>query len=491
MQPGKDHLPVTLSAPRTALKRIQIRWRGAFGSGTRFLGDHWERGYGDLAWRGMAPQRPMPWYFLAFDGKATHGYGVKTGARALCFWQVDSAGVSLWLDVRCGGRGVELGNRVLEAAMVVTRTGEDGESPFEAARAFCGLLCDQPLMPAQPVYGSNNWYYSYGKSSHQQVIRDAQLTAELSPASVNRPFVVVDCAWQIGWDDCPGGPYIGNRLFPDMPGLARALKDVGVRPGIWMRPLRIDERVPESWIFPLDRFVKNSTEHVLDPSVPDVLAQVAHDIRTLTGWGYELIKHDWTTWDLTGRWGFQMGAEFTPDTWCFADRSQTTAEVVLDLYRTIRQAAGDALIIGCNTIGHLGAGLFQLQRVGDDTSGMEWERTRKMGVNSLAFRGPQHGTFFAADADCVGLTTRIPWELNRQWLDLLARSGTPLFVSPDPKAIGPDQRSALKQAFALAAQELPLGEPLDWLDTTCPSKWRLMGEVVSYDWFGDEGAWPF
>ncbi len=91
-----------------------------------------------------------------------------------------------------------------------------------------------------------------------------------------------------------------------------------------------------------------------------------------------------------------------------------------DLYRTIRQAAGDSLVIGCNTVSHLSAGHFEICRVGDDTSGTEWPRTRKMGVNTLAFRGPQHGAFYVADADCVGVTNAVPWSLTRQWLDLLA-----------------------------------------------------------------------
>jgi alpha-galactosidase len=39
-----------------------------------------------------------------------------------------------------------------------------------------------------------------------------------------------------------------------------------------------------------------------------------------------------------------------------ADRTLTNAEVLLRLYRTIRQAAKDALLIGCNTVGHLAAG---------------------------------------------------------------------------------------------------------------------------------------
>src|ERR1035441_9526485 len=76
----------------------------------------------------------------------------------------------------------------------------------------------------------------------------------------------------------------------------------------------------------------------------------------------------------TGRWGFEMGPEITDRNWHFQNRGKTTAEIILDLYRTIRQSAGDAVLIGCNTIGHLAAGLVEAQRIGDDTSGREWSR---------------------------------------------------------------------------------------------------------------------
>jgi len=123
-----------------------------------------------------------------------------------------------------------------------------------------------------------------------------------------------------------------------------------------------------------------------------------------------------------------------------------------------------------------------VQRTGDDTSGREWERTRKMGVNTLAFRMAQHDTFFAVDADCVGLTPKVPWKLNKQWMELLAASGTPLFVSADPTAIGPEQRAALFEAFSRSATVQPLAEPPDWLETTCPSHWRFGNETRKFDW---------
>ena len=149
---------------------------------------------------------------------------------------------------------------------------------------------------------------------------------------------------------------------------------------------------------------------------------------------------------------------------------------------------GDALVLGCNTVSHLAAGRFEICRIGDDTSGTEWARTRKMGVNSLAFRGAQHGAFYVADADCAAVTNAVPWSLGRQWLDLLSRSGTSLFVSLAPDALGPAQRADLRAALARAAAHQPLAEPLDWRETVYPRRWRAMGATQTYDWMPAEGA---
>ena len=228
---------------------------------------------------------------------------------------------------------------------------------------------------------------------------------------------------------------------------------------------------------------------MVDPTVPEVLEKVVGDITRLREWGYELIKHDYTTYDIFGRWGFQMGTALTRDGWSFASGAgRTTAEVIDDLYGAIRGAAGESLIIGCNTVSHLSAGHFEICRIGDDTSGTEWTRTRKMGVNTLAFRGVQHGAFYVADADCVGVTTAVPWALTRQWLDLLARSGTMLFTSLAPDALGAQQRQDLRTAFALAATPQPLGQPLDWQHNVYPERWRLMGRERTFEWVGADGA---
>ncbi|MEO8561532.1 MAG: hypothetical protein ABI601_05625 [bacterium] len=490
LTPTRDGARMRLSAPEDAVLRVHLRWRGRMDAARLVLGDAWERGYGDLEWRGIVPDRVMPWYFVASDGRRTDGYGVRTRPKALCFWQLDPDGVSLWADVRSGGDGLRLGERVLDVCEVSYRPGRAGESSFSALRALCAQLSPAPRLPARPAYGSNDWYYAYGKNSAASFAADAARIAELSPDTANRPFAVVDDGWQPErTDDKRGDPKRGvglwdrgNEKFPDMPAAAAAVRNAGARPGLWVRPLLAPADAPQSWRLARDRAF-------LDPTVPEAREKIAADIRGVASWGYELIKHDYSTYDIMGRWGSEMGSAMTKSGWTFATGpTQTTAEVINTLYDTIRSAAGQSLVLGCNTVSHLSAGVFEMCRTGDDTSGTEWARTRKMGVNTLAFRAAQHGTFYAADPDCVGVTKAIPWSLNRQWLDLVARSGTALFVSLSPDAVGAAERRDLRAALALAARPQTLGEPLDWQTTVWPSHWRLGGATATYDWIGEEGV---
>ena len=62
-----------------------------------------------------------------------------------------------------------------------------------------------------------------------------------------------------------------------------------------------------------------------------------------------------------------------------------------------------------------------------------------------------------------------------------------LFVSVAADALGDEQRRELRAALALAATPQPLGEPIDWMRTTWPSRWRLNGATYNYDWGNAEG----
>jgi alpha-galactosidase len=474
-----------LAAPALPVTHLRLRWQITHPEDILVLGDAWERSYGDLGWRNVVPERPLPWYCAVHQDGVTHCYGVGTGAASLAMWQVDSNGITLWLDLRNGGDGVQLGARVLKTATLVARRGEPGEWIHSALSAFCRTMCPSPCLPKSTVYGSNDWYYAYGKNTAEGILRDAGMVASLAPATGPKPFAIVDDGWQ------------DKRAFPDMAALTAQIRSKGARPGLWIRPLRAQQGTDRKMLLPDARFGNRSErcgDIAYDPTITEAREAVLLTMRQAVEWGNDLVKHDYSTYELFGAWGSEMGPSMTTGGWHFNDRSRTNAEIVLDLYRGLREAAGEqTVIIGCNTIGHLAAGVFEANRTGDDVSGRAWERTRRMGVNTLAFRLPQNRAFFIVDADCVPLTKAIDWQKTRMWLDAVARSGTALIVSLEPGAVGGRQKDALREAFALAAAT-PSAIADDALLTSTPQHWtfqqngRTQKTTCTWD---EDGASPF
>lgn len=485
-----EHLDIFLTAQTSKVKWIKLRWNNlSWDKSVRFLGDAWERGYGDMEWKAMNPNRFMPWYFCAKSKAKSVCYGVKVRPSAMCFWQVDSLGMTLFLDVRCGGSGVNLKGRVIKLADVIACEMRDCTS-FEAMQEFCGQMCEDPILPKYPIYGSNNWYYAYGKSSESEILADCDYILNLTKDIENKPYMVIDDCWQEHHrlNEYNGGPWTkGNEKFPDMKALAEKLVQKGVRPGIWVRLLlNEDENIKNEW--------RLSHNNCIDPTNPEALNYIKEDIKRICNWGYTLIKHDFSTFDLFGKWGFQMSPLVTDDGWHFYDDSLTSAEVVKLLYKAILDASveasnGETLILGCNTIGHLGAGYMHINRTGDDTSGVIWERTRFMGVNTLAFRLPQHGKFYEIDADCVGIDGGISWSMNKQWADVLAKSGTPLFISVRPNILNETEKQELHEILKVASKQEHHVIPVDWEETTCPEHWQDKDHDIDckYQWFEETG----
>lgn len=478
---------VELVSPTQKPLEVQLAWKQTKPlDGVRILCDHWERSYGDLEWRGMIAERPLPWYFVMHDGSMSAAAGVKVQPGAFCSWRVNPARIELHCDVRSGNRPLALGNRALKLATVVRYVGDTFESPYQVATSLCKRLSTSPRVHEQPLYGFNDWYYQYTKCTAASTLRDADLLGKLTQGLSNRPFCVIDAGWQVNsWTGGPHEPTSGKD-FKEY-GMARLAADIrkrNVKPGIWVR---LTNTKDATGLVAATTHRKGDDDGILlDPSHETNRENFRSNMKKLVHeWGYDLIKVDFSGYDIMGKWGFQMGTHAnSKETLQFVKDGLTTAEVMMDFYRDLRSGAGDsATILGCNTFGHLGAGIFDIQRTADDTSGQSWEPNRKMGVNTLAFRACQQGSFFEVDGDCVGITEAVPWNLNKQWLDLVARSGTALFVSPDPRAMNDKTLPVLKEALERASQRQDTGEPLDWQETTTPGKWLFGGEVVTYDWY--------
>ena len=494
-------MKIVLTAQDTPVKYINLRWKFTSeekrNEKVRVLGDAWERAYGDMEWRGIVTERNMPWVCAVSNGSDADAdvagrfiecFGVMVRPNAFCMWSYDTHGVTLKIDVRNGGCGVVLGGRVLDVCEIVFGEYRD-MTAFAALKEYYKGLCTDAIFPDHPVYGSNNWYYAYGVSSHEEILADTDFVVARCGKQENIPYMVIDDGWQP--NECDGPWHCGNERFPDMKALADEMKARGVRPGIWIRylhdevrylndPKGVESGISEEMRMQRDPFY-------LDPTHPEVQALIARDTkRIVEEWGYQLIKHDFSTFDFFGEWGSTVKGFLAKndDSWHFYDRTKTSAEIVIDFYRLIKEAAGDCIILGCNVIGHLAAGLVEMNRTGDDTNGREWERTRKMGVNTLAFRMLHHKALYDVDADCVGVMGIIPWQLNSEWLRALSVSGTPLFVSYDPKLPADEKAYAdVATAFSRSAKQADEFYPIDWMENTCPEKWMLNGEVVEFTWF--------
>ena len=479
----KDALDVILNETLEPVCRIRLRWYADFSGIKRILGDAAGVEFGDLAWMPIVPEKHWAWYIQCFDGTFTHCYGVKTGCNSFCFWQFDQEGVTLLLDVRNGACGVTL-KSPLNCATIVEREGKETENPYNACKAFCKLMCDKPNISERPIFGLNNWYYAYGNITKESVMEDTRVCMELCANTNHRPFMLIDDGWQLyRTNDYIGGPFTPSDKFGDMAELAGKMSDMGSEPGLWIRPLLTKEKFPEHCYHP--RKTGAGGGDFLDPSKDDVLEYVSNLVSGVVKNGYKMIKYDFTAPDMLTDDIYDevyLTERLTQDGWHFDDISVTNAQIILKLYRTIQDAAGKSLVMGCNTYNHLAAGIHQIQRSCLDTSGNDWNVTRKNGVNPLAFRMPQNKNFFIADPDCAAITEKVPTEMNLRFFEACALSGESLFISVTPGMLTAEQKKRLNDSFLIADKGSEC-EPLDWMDTSCPKRFLSNGKEYKFNWY--------
>ena len=431
------------------------------------------------AWTTVGEGKTVPWYVLLNDGRKTYGLGVKVQPRAMCAWRIEPGKATLLLDLRAGGQPLELGGRTFEACEVVRCESAQGESAYATGRRLCTMMCPRPRLLKEPMIGFNDWYAAYGRNTATNFLADAAFVVSLCKGTAVQPYVVMDDGWQkfsppeieriTGRFDSGYGPWEeSSRSFGmDMKTFCGQIAALGAKPGLWYRPLCMEGKM-------------------CDPSDPAVLARIRADVQRFKDWGFKFVKIDYLTFDWCGHFkGFDAEGRLIRDNRKWKDAKHTTAETITRLYRTLREAAGDDMVLlGCNAVNHLCAGLFEASRVGPDTSGKNWEQTKRNGVGAVAFKGIENGTLFAADPDCAGLASAgaIPWEKNRQWIDLLSRSGMPFFISWRRSLADDGVREALAVAFNRAAQTRSTAEAQNWFSTSTPVRWMTADGLRTYDW---------
>ena len=446
---------ITVYPSGSPVKYLKLRWRGDFSNIDSVYGDQIERSGEScyLEWRSVMPHRAMAWYCMVKSASDYAGYGVKTGADCFAFWQVDTRGITLFLNLCNGNNGTDLQSPLL--ACEVVELVSSGQNAYYFHKDFCKKMCDNPIMPKTPIFGVNNWYWAYGNISKDIVIKETEHLKMITDGVKNRPSMIIDDGWQLnrsyGSYHYIGGPWEPNATFKDMKETADFIREKGAKPGIWFRPLLTMGRVPEDAFF---RAYDNGI--VLDPSHPYTLEQVEKDANKIRNWGYEIIKHDFSTMDITGNAPLtsenHVSNLFSHDK-PFYDNTKTTATIIKNLYKAIQNGAGNADVIGCNTIGHLTAGIHSIYRVGNDTSGRSFEWTRRFGVNSF-MRLPQNENFFLADPDCAAFTDQVDSSLNLNYLEACAITGMTTLASITPYSLTDKEIKRINEIYKIADQNL-------------------------------------
>ena len=78
----------------------------------------------------------------------------------------------------------------------------------------------------------------------------------------------------------------------------------------------------------------------------------------------------------------------------------------------------------------------------------------------------------------------LPWDMNRKWMYLLARSGSPMLISWDPVMDTEEIRAEVCEALRVNSIQTDELIPVDWMENNCPRVWSLNGEIIEFDWFG-------
>lgn len=460
-----------------AVKYIRLRFNGDISGVNAMLGDSLARSQtDDVIWHSFLPHSPMPWYFYTNDGECLHGYGVKTGCNSFANWYADPFGITLLLDVRNGSGGISC--QELLCAQVVCRKGEAQENMYNAAHEFCKLMCDKPNLPQSAVYGLNNWYWAYGAIEEKVVLEEAEFLGALTKGLKNRPFMTIDDGWQIAHakGKYNGGPWnLTNENFASMQATAEKIHKLDCRAGIWIRLLLTLSHVPSEAVYN-SPYKPNGI--VMDPTHEYSKQKIAENIKMLSGWGFDMIKHDFSFFDL---FGATLSNNMPPH---FYDKTKTNAQIIKEFYQLIQDSAGDTLIMGCNTVNHLAAGIHQIQRSGNDTSGRHFEFTRRYGVHSM-MRLPQNNAFFKTDPDCAAFTQKVSKKLNFDFLEMAAVTGSATFASVTPGILNTAEQQRLRDIFEIAATIKPenYATIADWTKTAVPSQFEYDGKLYNYNWY--------
>jgi alpha-galactosidase len=254
-------------------------------------------------------------------------------------------------------------------------------------------------VPATVPSGWCSWYYYYGR------VTEADIRANLEALRSSRlpvDYVQVDD----GYQPATGDWLSANDKFPSgMQRLAGDIREAGYRPGIWLAPLLLHEssatlrdrpglalRDAAGETLFVDTWLGRCA--VLDCTNPESAAWLREVIRTIVGsWGYDVLKLDALVFAARPAHAVR-----------YHEPGTTAAANLRRGLEVIREAAGDAFLLGCTLLFGPAIGLVDAMRTGPDVAATWDAGTRPSVRHAMRMalqRNWMHGRWWANDPDCL------------------------------------------------------------------------------------------
>ena len=251
-----------------------------------------------------------------------------------------------------------------------------------------------------------SWYRYFEDVTTADVLENVGALAE---HGIEVDVVQVDDGWGAG----TGGWHAPRPGVPDLQVLVDGVRSAGHRAGAWLAPFVVGRetdlaRRNPGWL--VGRAGHNWGQDLagLDLAHPGVRDYLAETVGRLRETGVDYLKLD-----------FLYAGAVPGDRYDGVD-PVTAYRSGLEL---VREAAGEAYLLGCGAPLLPSAGLLDAMRVSPDTfheAGQDGSAGLRGRVPALA-RWWQHGRLWTVDADCLVL--RPSYALREEWAEVVAAVG--------------------------------------------------------------------
>jgi alpha-galactosidase len=384
---------------------------------------------------------PVSDYFVAWDGGLA---GFLTSRVGHPFFTIEGGDLVGWVDY-------------FEAAFedpvpLEPLTVLDGGAAGDLLEAYARLVKRAnrvTVNPWNPV-GWCSWYHYFGRLGWPDVLENLDAAAADRRAFPFDVFQVDD-----GYEAEIGDWLSAKPGYPDLGGLAGAIKEKRFRAGIWAAPFsaaetsRLFAEHPE-WMVSEEGRPKpcyrgwGRTIYALDTTHPDVKCWLDATFRTLRKAGFTYLKID-----------FLFAAAMAGA----RRKSVTPIQAYREGLRVVRRAAGRDFVLGCGAPLLPSVGLVDGMRIGEDTA--PYWKTKPSGfqgpnayfaLKNALMRQFMHRAFWLNDPDCLLVRDR-EIELTRNERELYALVAGALdnmVVDSDRLSLlGPAEKELLRRSLAL------------------------------------------